>query len=175
MATTQTGTRTPAQWYCLLAGAALLLAGALGFISDATFDSGAQLDGGSLLGFEVNGWHNLVHLASGALLLAAAVRWTSARTIALLFGVAYGAVAVWGLLGDTVLGLLPVNAPDNALHIALALVGVLAAVASPQGEPLHTTTDPANRSAPATDRLGRLRPRDPDPMTGAERERDTPR
>ena len=28
--------RTPAQWYCLLGGLALLLAGALGFISDST-------------------------------------------------------------------------------------------------------------------------------------------
>jgi hypothetical protein len=35
--------RTPAQWYCLLAGLSLLLAGVLGFISDSSFDTG---DGG---------------------------------------------------------------------------------------------------------------------------------
>ena len=166
--------RTPAQWYCLLAGAALLLAGVLGWIADASFGSGADVDGDDLVIFEVNGWHNLVHLASGALLLAAAARRTSARTIALLFGITYGAVAVWGLLDDTVLGLIPVNAANNVLHIALSAVGVLAALASPGDEPLHTTTDPAMRSTPVGDREGRLRAGDKNPLTGAPRERDRP-
>src|SRR3712207_9557667 len=72
---------TPAQLYCLLAGLALLLAGIFGFIADASFDTSAsadtdaagnangQLQGDSFLGFEVTGWHNLVHIASGVLLL----------------------------------------------------------------------------------------------------------
>src|SRR3712207_8356679 len=34
--------RTPAQWYCLLAGAALLLAGIFGFIADASFDTRSE-------------------------------------------------------------------------------------------------------------------------------------
>lgn len=166
--------RTPAQWYCLLAGAALAVAGVLGWVADATFGSGADVSGDELVIFEVNGWHNLVHLLSGALLLAAATRRTSARTIALLFGITYGAVAVWGLLDDTVLGLLPVNAADNVLHLALAAAGILAALASPNDQPLHTTTDPATRSTSIDDRAGRLRATDPDPLTGAPRDRDTP-
>jgi hypothetical protein len=63
--------RTPAQWYCLLAGLALLLAGVLGFVVDSTFDTGSGIDGDKLVVFEVNGIHNLVHIASGLLLLAA--------------------------------------------------------------------------------------------------------
>jgi hypothetical protein len=168
------GGRTPAQWYCLLAGAALLLAGLLGWIADTTFGSGSDVSGDELVVFEVNGWHNVVHLLSGALLLAASVRRTSARTIALLFGITYGAVAVWGLLDDTVLGLIPVNAADNVLHIALSLAGVLAALASPDDQPLHTTTAPAARSTPIEDPAGRLRSDDPDPLTGAPRDREAP-
>lgn len=168
------GARTPAQWYCLLGGAALLVAGLLGFLADASWDTGSDVDGSNLLVFEVNGWHNLVHLLSGALLLAASARRTSARTIALLFGITYGAVAVWGLLDDTVLGLLPVNAADNILHIALSAVGILAALASPNDQPLHTTTAPATRSTPVEDRGGRLRADDPDSLTGAPRDRDAP-
>jgi hypothetical protein len=166
--------RTPAQWYCLLAGAGLLVAGVLGFVADATWGTGGDVDGSNLVVFEVNGWHNLVHIASGGLLLAASVRRTSAKTIALLFGITYGAVAVWGLLDDTVLGLLPVNAADNVLHLALALAGILAAIASPRGETLHTSTAAAHRDTPAGDRAGRLRAHDVDPLTGTPRERDAP-
>jgi hypothetical protein len=147
---------TPAQWYCLLAGAALLLAGIFGFIADASFDTSGsadtdaagnangQLQGDSFLGFEVNGWHNVVHLLSGLLLLSAFRKRTAAKTIALLFGVVYGIVALIGLIdGNDVLGLIPVNAADNILHIALSLAGILASLVSPRDEKLHTSTAPA--------------------------------
>lgn len=129
--------RTPAQWYCLLAGAALLLAGVTGFIVDATFDTagGDTLQGDSLLGFEVNGWHNLVHIASGAVLLAAFGKRKPAKTVALAFGVVYGIVTVIGLIdGNDVLGIIPINGPDNILHLALAAVGIFAALTSPTDE-----------------------------------------
>src|SRR5215204_5243304 len=71
--------RTPAQWYCLLGGAALLLAGILGFLADSSFDTGDNVQGDSFLGFEVNAIHNIVHIASGLLLLAAFPRRSSAR------------------------------------------------------------------------------------------------
>jgi hypothetical protein len=127
--------RTPAQWYCLLAGAALLLAGIFGFISDASFETGnapdGSTDGGRFLGFEVNGWHNIVHLASGLLLLAAANTRPTARTIAIAFGAVYGLVAVIGLLdGSDVLGIIPVNGADNLLHIALSALGIVAGLMS---------------------------------------------
>ena len=127
--------RSPAQAYCLLAGLALLVAGIAGFFVDSGFDTGGGIDGDALIGFEVNGFHDLVHVLSGIVLLAAASRRGAAKVVALLFGLTYGAVAIIGLAdGDTVLGLIPVNAADNILHIALAAVGVLAAVASDAAE-----------------------------------------
>jgi len=133
---------TPAQWYCLLAGISLLLAGIFGFIADATFDTaggsdpeggnvGGVLQGDSFLGFEVNGWHNIVHILSGLLLLAAFRRRGPAKSVALAFGVVYGLVAIIGLIdGNDVLGFIPVNPADNILHIALSALGILTGLMS---------------------------------------------
>ena len=133
---------TPAQWYCLLAGISLLLAGILGFIADATFDIaggtdpeggnvGGALQGDSFLGFEVNGWHNIVHILSGLLLLAAFRRRGPAKTVALAFGITYGLVVIIGLIdGNDVLGIIPVNPADNILHIALSALGILTGLMS---------------------------------------------
>jgi hypothetical protein len=122
---------TPAQWYCLAAGLVLLLAGAFGFISDSTFDVGSALNGKGFLGFEVNGWHNVVHILSGLLLLAAFRRRSLAKTVALGFGLVYGVVAIIGLIdGNDVLGLIPVNAADNVLHIVLSVVGIATGLVS---------------------------------------------
>ena len=116
------GERAPAQLFALVAGATLVLAGAIGFAVDSSFDTGASVDGSSLIGFEVNGVHNLVHILSGLLLLAGAGRPGSARAVCLIFGLTYGAVTVIGLIdGHDVLGLFPVNAADNVLHIGLTL------------------------------------------------------
>lgn len=127
--------RTPAQWYCLLAGAALLLAGIFGFLANADFGLGSvpsgTVDGSSFLGFEVNGWHNIVHLVSGLLLLAAANTRPTAKVMALAFGLVYGLVAIIGLIdGSDVLGIIPVNGADHILHIALAVLGILAGLVS---------------------------------------------
>lgn len=124
--------RTPAQWYTLIFGAVLLLVGAIGFLADAGFNVGSNVDGDKLLGiFEVNGIHNLVHIASGALLLAASPKRASARLVAIGFGVVYLLVAIIGFIqGDTVLGLIPVNTADNWLHVAISALGITAGLMS---------------------------------------------
>jgi hypothetical protein len=123
--------RTPAQWYCLLAGISLLLAGIFGFISDSSFDTGDGVQGDLFLGFEVNAIHNLIHVASGLLLLAASPKRASARAVALGFGLVYGVVAIIGLIdGEDVLGLIPINSADNLLHIALAALGIVTGLIS---------------------------------------------
>ncbi|HEV3001049.1 MAG TPA: DUF4383 domain-containing protein [Solirubrobacteraceae bacterium] len=172
--------RTPAQWYCLLAGAALLLAGILGFIADSNFDTGGGIDGDKLIGaFEVNGWHNLVHIASGLLLLAASAKRASAKTVALLFGVVYGVVALIGLIdGETVLGLLPVNPADNILHIALSLAGIVAALASDADDrELRASTatggGTTGRRTDTSAAIGGGSGRDVDPLTGRARDQTT--
>lgn len=116
----------PAQLYCLIAGVVLLLVGIIGFFVDGGFDTGSELNGGSLLGFEINGWHDLVHLLSGVVLIGASRTRATARSVALAFGVVYGLVAIIGLIdGDDVLGIIPVNPADNILHIGLALLGIV--------------------------------------------------
>lgn len=122
---------TSSQTVAGVLGAGLLLAGALGFAADASFATGARLEHGSLLGLQVNGWHNLVHLASGLALLAGSTSRPRARGAwRLLLGL-YALLLVAGLAGgDAVFGLAPVNAPDQLLHgvlLALAVWGTRAA------------------------------------------------
>ena len=58
--------RTPAQVYCLVFGAVLVLAGIVGFFTNSSFDTGDDAPRGALIGlFDVNGWHNVVHVLSG--------------------------------------------------------------------------------------------------------------
>ena len=123
--------RTPAQLYSLLFGAVLLVAGLVGFLVDSSFGIGSDVDGSNLIAFEVNGWHNLVHLASGAVGLALARSVAGARLYALGFGAVYLVVTLWGFVdGNSVLGLLPINMADNVLHLAIALAGLAAGLAS---------------------------------------------
>lgn len=121
----------PAQIVAGILGLALIVAGLIGFAADATFESGAGLDGDTLLGLEVNGWHNLVHLASGLLLVIGLGSNTRARRVCHLFGLTYLVVAIVGFAdGDDLFGLLPINTADNVLHAALAVVALWAAALS---------------------------------------------
>jgi len=74
--------RTPAQLYALLFGITLLAVGILGFIADSSFDTGSNVQGSDFIIFEVNGWHNLVHIASGLAGIALSRRADSARLFA---------------------------------------------------------------------------------------------
>ena len=167
---------TPAQWYCLLAGAALLLAGIFGFLADSSFDTGGsadtdargnadgQLQGDGFLGFEVNGWHNVVHLLSGLVLLASFRKRKIAKTVALAFGIVYGLVTIIGMIdGNDVLGIIPVNPADNILHLALSLAGIIAALVSPGDEHDRSRDKVRTSTAPAT---GGTVNRTTDPLTG---------
>jgi hypothetical protein len=127
--------RSPAQLFCLVIGATLVLVGVLGFFVEAKFDMSTggdpgALDGENLIIFEVNGWHNTVHILSGLFLLALMGRHATARIAALSFGAIYAVVTLIGLIdGTDVLGLLPVNPADNILHILLTVAAFAAALA----------------------------------------------
>lgn len=126
--------RTPAQWFSYIVGAVLILAGIAGFFADATFDSGNLVDGDTLLGLEVNGFHNVVHIASGLLLLLAAPKRATAKAVALAVGATYVVVTAWGVIdGNDVFRLIPVNTPDEFLHGALAAGGLLTGLISRGG------------------------------------------
>ena len=135
--------RTPAQLYALFVGAVLVGAGILGFFYSTSFDSGDNVPRDAVLGIlDVNAWHNLVHIATGALGLATFARAASARAYAFGLGAVYVVVAIWGFVlgdGEVILNLVPINTEDNVLHLLIALAGLGAGAASP------TTAAPAPR------------------------------
>lgn len=122
---------SPAQVVALVLGLVLVVAGLIGFAVDTSWHTGSGLQGHRLLGLEVNGWHNVVHIASGVLLLAGAPSRSGARAVCGLFGIAYLVVTIAGIAGgDDAFGLIPINAPDDVVHAVLALVALWAARAS---------------------------------------------
>lgn len=95
-----------------LLGIVFVLIGLAGFFVD-----------GTLLVFEVDTVHNIVHLLSGIVALAAVGSGESyARLYLIVFGLVYALVTVLGFVTGDILGLFSVNDADNYLHAALALV-----------------------------------------------------
>lgn len=135
--------RSPAQLYALVFGAVLLVAGIIGFFYSASFATGDAIERDAVLGIlDVNAWHNLVHLATGALGLALVSSYAGARSYALGLGLVYLLVTVWGFIlgsGEAILGLLPINTEDNVLHLLISLAGLGAYAATPFA-PAPTTT-----------------------------------
>ncbi len=127
---------SPARLYAVLVGGALTLAGIIGFFYEASFATGNEVVAEDVFGLlAVNGWHNLVHLATGLLGLAAAGY--AARTYALALGLVYTIIAIWGFLEvengiGVLLDLIPINNEDNVLHLILGLTGLAAGAATPK-------------------------------------------
>ena len=120
--------RSLAQTFCLAVGIVLILVGIIGFLiggNGTSFAVGESVQGDQLIVFEVNGWHNIVHILSGVFLVAMASRPSTAVTGALVFGAVYVVVTIWGFIAvDNVLFIAPINLPDNLLHLALAILGL---------------------------------------------------
>jgi hypothetical protein len=137
---------SPARLYAGVVGATLVVAGIIGFFYSADFGSPGDVD--AVFGIlDVNGWHNVVHILTGALgLLAFSAGLYAARQYALALGVVYLVVAIWGFVvgdGDQILGIIPVNTEDNLLHVLLGVAGLGAGLASSEVE--HTA--PARTAA----------------------------
>jgi Domain of unknown function (DUF4383) len=122
---------SPARLYATVVGTVLTIAGIIGFFYSSSFGSPGNVD--EVFGiFAVNGWHNVLHLVTGLLGLAAAGY--AARTYALAFGLLYVVLAIWGFIiggGDSILGIIPINAEDNVLHLIIGVLGLAAGAASP--------------------------------------------
>jgi Domain of unknown function (DUF4383) len=133
---------SPAKLYATLIGAILTILGIIGFFYSGSFGSPGEVD--KMFGIlAVNGWHNVLHLVTGLLGLAAAGY--AARQYALGLGVVYVAIAIWGFIignGDSILGFIPVNTADDFLHLILGVLGIAAGLATPAVA--------ARRPAPAT-------------------------
>jgi len=147
---------TPARLYATLVGGALVVAGILGFFYSSSFETGRPVgrESEEVLGIlAVNGWHNLVHIATGLVGLAAAAY--AARTYALAAGLAYILLAIWGFLvidGElgSLISTVPVNIEDNFFHLILGLTGLAAGAATPKPGGSNTRNRPAQRRARAS-------------------------
>jgi uncharacterized protein (UPF0333 family) len=132
-------TVSPARLYALVFGAVLVVAGIIGFFYESTFTSDESVRDAVFGILDVNGWHNVVHIATGALgLLAFAAGAYAARTYALGLGAVYILVAIWGFIvgdGDSILSIIPVNTEDNVLHLLIGVAGLAAGAATPAAAP----------------------------------------
>jgi Domain of unknown function (DUF4383) len=122
---------SPARLYAILVGGVLVIAGIIGFFYSSSFGGPGEVD--DVFGIlAVNGWHNVVHILTGLLGLAAAGY--AARTYALGLGAVYVVIAIWGFIigsGESLLGFIALNTEDNVLHLILGLTGLAAGAATP--------------------------------------------
>ena len=122
----------PARLYAAVVGAVLVAAGLIGFLYEPAFSTDETVRSAVFGLLDVNGFHNVIHIATGAAALLAARTAAAARTYCLVFGALYSVVAVWGfMIGEgSILSIVPVNTPDNILHVLLAVGGLGAWAAS---------------------------------------------
>ena len=116
--------QSPNRLLATIFGAAYVLIGILGF----TVTNGVGFfatQGGLLLGlFEVNVFHNVVHILIGAALLLAGLSTVrAARTVNSVVGAAYLVLGLAGLfLVGSALNILALNVADNVLHFGSAAI-----------------------------------------------------
>jgi hypothetical protein len=103
-------------------GTIIILVGILGFFAFAT-------PGGFLLGvFQVNAFHNVVHIISGLIGIVAAIPHDRryAAWYVLEMGIIYGALTVLGFtLNGDIFQLAYFNLNDNLLHAGIAVIAFL--------------------------------------------------
>ena len=133
----RTGTRgmTWPQLAAMVIGAVYALIGVVGFVVTG-FEDFFGHTGETLLGFEINGMHNVVHLLIGLAGIALARTLPGARSYGWLLAVGYGAAFLYGLfaVGED-WDFLSLNWADNWLHLVTALVGLAIALG-----PVHSGT-----------------------------------
>lgn len=125
--------RSPAQVYALLVGVLLTVLGIIGFFYNGTFTDATAVHDDVFGILSVNGWHNLLHILTGVVALALASSRTGSRTCTYGLGLFYLVVSVWGFIlggGHSILGIVPVDAAANTLHLLIGIAGVLAGVAT---------------------------------------------
>jgi hypothetical protein len=102
-------------------GVIFVVAGVLGWVPPLN-------PGGKLLGiFDVNGAHNVVHLATGIIgIIVGMMSEKASKTYFQIFGVVYALVAVLGFFmgNQPLLGIVSNNAADSVLHVVIAVVAL---------------------------------------------------
>ena len=136
MATTgNTGARAGMTWPQMLAlafGVVYVLVGIVCFFVTGFDDFVSNRTDGNtdtLLIFMINPLHNIVHIVIGLAGIALSRTLAGARTYGWLLAIGYGAAFVYGLIAiNQDWDFLNINAADNVLHIATAVVGLVMAL-----------------------------------------------
>ena len=118
---------SPTKAFAGVFGGVYLLVGLVGFAV-----TGGSMSTHQLLGiFDLNVVHNIVHIAIGLLGLGAfAAGAAASRTYAIGLAVVYLVVAAAGFVTQPFLGIIPVGGADIGLHVATALVAIVAVAMS---------------------------------------------
>lgn len=127
------GTRTdkaPYQYLALAIGVIYLLIGILGFFVTGFDNFAGHEDGESLLGFDINPLHNIVHIVIGALGVAMWKTRAGARKYGWILAIVYGLTSIYGLavVNNPDANFLNINGADNGLHILSTLAGLAIAL-----------------------------------------------
>jgi len=119
----------PSRIIALTIGAIYTLIGIAGFFVTG-FDQFAGVTNETLLGFEINPLHNIVHLGIGLLGLAMSGTIRSARSYGWLLAAVYGLTFLYGLfaVGNDDINFLSLNTADNWLHAVSVAAGLAAAL-----------------------------------------------
>ena len=124
----------PARLYALVFGAVLTAAGIIGFFYESEFTDDESVRDAVFGILDVNGWHNVVHIATGLLgLVAFAAGAYAARAYALGLGAVHIVVTIWGFVvgdGDSIPSIIPINTEDNVLHLLIGIAGLAAGAAA---------------------------------------------
>lgn len=119
----------PSQILTLIIGAVYTLIGLAGFAVTG-FNRWVGETDLTLLGFEINGLHNIVHIVIGLLGLAMYRKLSSARGYGWILAAVYGLTFLYGLFaaGNPDANFLSLNGADNVLHAVSALAGLAIAL-----------------------------------------------
>jgi len=109
-----------AKMYCQWVGIILIVLGVVGLLT------------GNLLGVDVRGLHNWIHLISGVILAYLGFTGTATKTGAQVFGVVYTLVGVLGFVGGAVVPVFNINTNllYNLIHLIVGVLGLYVGFAS---------------------------------------------
>jgi hypothetical protein len=135
----------PSQYLALIVGGVFAAVGVAGFFVTG-FDDFSAHTGETLLGFELNPLHNVVHLVIGVAGLSMWRQLDTARLFGWLLFLGYGAAFAYGVAVDKAsdANFLALNSADDGLHLASALVGLATATL-----PARVARRATSRTSPA--------------------------
>ena len=108
------------------------LTGILGLVLTIAGIAGFFVGSGMLFGFQIDTTHNVIHILSGVIGLAAyGSSQLASRRYLLLIGIVYAVIAIIGFTMDgNIVGMFMVNMADNWLHAVLATACLVVSLGS---------------------------------------------